>query len=612
MPKSGSSESETKTYHYFLMPFLILAVRERSWRKRSIVWRRKSNGIGGNNTQRRGEEVNVVLRWLGNNEAFRIDSVPKPGRDARSLSYDLEVREDRPLSSPTPLPTWGELAEKQSSLGSVSSTKASSVSSIARLVQRGTPDFRIFPVDDFSNPCASKHNSSGKVKRERLGLKSEPSPSTMWSSSRSSPVATSPGPLIPESVSRTPHNGSHVNNRDSRGGEKHTSSKARWKRRSSTSYSPPHPTPPEREPGSTPTPKGDVKKRPCYFRSVSSNLSPRTEVDDNTGTVASEGSTTRKGHVDPPVDAPLYYLPATPLDAPESAQKHKRWSFRGRRWCGPLSADASGPEVVGRVPMPSPRAKPTYQVLYEAALLLHGLEPRIFRRKEKSVSSNAFKPSVPGGRKHTGKSGPTNAEDGEGLPTLLRSNSHQLSYASESPTNTPYPDALRLGLDSKGHFRQHGASTYLATEMRRVNTPPMLGDRPARKNKARGFFFDYEAPDEAEQPKDRDSARTTPHHLSSALDEGDTVPVAGFGSSNDWFRVRMDEILNDDDDLDGDHDVPFVLDVPDHLPNSPLCPLSPKHKSGGKAVCPSHGRKRTIDPASRPRREFQAFMQGGP
>ncbi|KAK5256240.1 hypothetical protein LTR16_003717, partial [Cryomyces antarcticus] len=77
---------------------------------------------------------------------------------------------------------------------------------------------------------------------------------------------------------------------------------------------------------------------------------------------------------------------------------------------------------------------------------------------------------------------------------------------------------------------------------------------PARKSKARGFFFDYEAPDEAEQPKYRGSAPTMPYHPSSALDEGDTVPVAGFGSSNDWFRVRMDEILDDNDDLDGDDD----------------------------------------------------------
>lgn len=37
---------------------------------------------------------------------------------------------------------------------------------------------------------------------------------------------------------------------------------------------------------------------------------------------------------------------------------------------------------------------------------------------------------------------------------------------------------------------------------------------------------------------------------------------------------------------------PF-LDIPDHLPTSPLCPRHPKHKSGGKGVCPMHGQAET-------------------
>lgn len=37
----------------------------------------------------------------------------------------------------------------------------------------------------------------------------------------------------------------------------------------------------------------------------------------------------------------------------------------------------------------------------------------------------------------------------------------------------------------------------------------------------------------------------------------------------------------------------FELDVPDHLPNSPLCPLDRRHRSGGKSICPLHGRRQT-------------------
>lgn len=35
-----------------------------------------------------------------------------------------------------------------------------------------------------------------------------------------------------------------------------------------------------------------------------------------------------------------------------------------------------------------------------------------------------------------------------------------------------------------------------------------------------------------------------------------------------------------------------MLDIPEHLPSSPLCPMHPKHKSGGKGICPYHGRRR--------------------
>lgn len=35
----------------------------------------------------------------------------------------------------------------------------------------------------------------------------------------------------------------------------------------------------------------------------------------------------------------------------------------------------------------------------------------------------------------------------------------------------------------------------------------------------------------------------------------------------------------------------FELDAPEHLPGSPLCPMDPKHKSGGTEICVYHGRR---------------------
>ncbi|KAK4548359.1 hypothetical protein LTR36_010229 [Oleoguttula mirabilis] len=59
------------------------------------------------------------------------------------------------------------------------------------------------------------------------------------------------------------------------------------------------------------------------------------------------------------------------------------------------------------------------------------------------------------------------------------------------------------------------------------------------------------------------------------------------------IRTYVEDALNEDGDED--LELGFELDVPEHLPNSPLCPLDPRHKSGGKAICPLHGRKKRVE-----------------
>lgn len=34
----------------------------------------------------------------------------------------------------------------------------------------------------------------------------------------------------------------------------------------------------------------------------------------------------------------------------------------------------------------------------------------------------------------------------------------------------------------------------------------------------------------------------------------------------------------------------FEFDLPEHLPNSPMCPANKKYKSGGTGICVYHGR----------------------
>jgi hypothetical protein len=60
----------------------------------------------------------------------------------------------------------------------------------------------------------------------------------------------------------------------------------------------------------------------------------------------------------------------------------------------------------------------------------------------------------------------------------------------------------------------------------------------------------------------------------------------------------------------------FVLHIPDHLPNSPLCPKHPKHKSKGRGRCPAHGRNRTSEdtlseeeePRQRKKKDLKRFL----
>lgn len=62
-------------------------------------------------------------------------------------------------------------------------------------------------------------------------------------------------------------------------------------------------------------------------------------------------------------------------------------------------------------------------------------------------------------------------------------------------------------------------------------------------------------------------------------------------------RAHIDRALENPNSDDDDPDAVFEVDVPDHLPNSPLCPKDLRHKHHGKGICPMHGRRKKGDPA---------------
>jgi hypothetical protein len=69
------------------------------------------------------------------------------------------------------------------------------------------------------------------------------------------------------------------------------------------------------------------------------------------------------------------------------------------------------------------------------------------------------------------------------------------------------------------------------------------------------------------------------------------MPLKSSERTADWYRVRADAVLDDDEqDMDNEElKALFDWDIPDHLPSSPLCPANPKHASGGNGICIYHG-----------------------
>ena len=152
------------------------------------------------------------------------------------------------------------------------------------------------------------------------------------------------------------------------------------------------------------------------------------------------------------------------------------------------------------------------------------------------------------------------------------------------PIPTPDPEAMYTGADSQQHYAiemsERDNPNFLPSEARRVNTPPLPDDAPG-KRKHRGFFFDYGAP----------TTQDTSRHQSTHTRSSDRT---GSVSDMEWYRRKLDAV-----DLEPVTREEYAASVPDHLPNSPLCPRNPKHKSKGIGTCPYHGKNKASPPQQR-------------
>lgn len=174
------------------------------------------------------------------------------------------------------------------------------------------------------------------------------------------------------------------------------------------------------------------------------------------------------------------------------------------------------------------------------------------------------------------------------------------------PVPTPAPEAMYTASDANKYMaveladgKKNGGITFLPSEARRVYTPPLPSadvtpTTPGVKA-ARGFFFDYSAPPLPERP-------LLPAPNASYANESVDTASGGGGAAggiqqkrrrdSDWYRVKMNAIIDAEDSTVMSKEE-LAVSVPEHLPNSPLCPRHPKHKSRGRGECPFHGRNPT-------------------
>lgn len=168
--------------------------------------------------------------------------------------------------------------------------------------------------------------------------------------------------------------------------------------------------------------------------------------------------------------------------------------------------------------------------------------------------------------------------------SFRNSSSSSIHHAGmgNAPQASPNSQSMYTGSDSKQYFRVEISNpdgpSYLPSEARRINTPP--SPKSMSDKKLRGFFFDYNAPNETILTPCPDAVESQ----KSPSCERRRKRSSGI----DWYRVK----LAADEAKDGRNS--FELNVPEHLPNSPLCPRNPKHRSGGKGICVYHGRNKEL------------------
>ncbi|KAI1142384.1 hypothetical protein F5Y05DRAFT_224649 [Hypoxylon sp. FL0543] len=170
------------------------------------------------------------------------------------------------------------------------------------------------------------------------------------------------------------------------------------------------------------------------------------------------------------------------------------------------------------------------------------------------------------------------------------------SAGSEASASSSVREVLRGRTPVTSPVSEIGPSnSYCAQfpggEATRLKTPP-LRESGQHRDQPRSFFFDISPP--------RLRSRR-----SGEQDESRRSPPPSVTRNNNKFRAEQESGKPKRDSGKEWWEVPvavphyeslapssFEFDLPEHLPNSPMCPANKRHKSGGTGVCLYHGRRK--------------------
>lgn len=201
---------------------------------------------------------------------------------------------------------------------------------------------------------------------------------------------------------------------------------------------------------------------------------------------------------------------------------------------------------------------------------------------------------------HSLSSPESNTRRRYGLAPWHRKNSHETVFSVSSsirevlmgktPVVTPNPEAQYTTQNGKQYTKvdleNPDDDTFLSSEARRVNTPPLSKGKGLPSARHRGFFFDLSPPEDSDlSDSEIGKSPTSQNELKKTSTVSSDHPSI---TSREWWETAVKTVKQQRVELP-----PFELDVPEHLPSSPLCPANPKHKSGGTGICVYHGRRCT-------------------